>query len=195
MEGLPRAPHNGDRKVASRDTRQEQPYRQPEEPRISSEYASRVSRASGGGSNTSDRKSKKGLIWGVGIAVLVIGLLVGAWALFGGQKNGQQTGIDSGRYQAVFLSNGQIYFGKLQSFTDTTFKMTNIYYPQQTSADDSAKTDVQSQNNNIQLIRLGDEVHGPDNEMFLTKTQVLYYENLQANSKVSQLMDQNEKSR
>ncbi len=190
MEGLPRAPHNGDRRAAIRESR-EPAYRQ-EELQAPVDYAPRQSRSNSALNSPNKGSSKKGIIWTIAIAVFVIILGAVAWFVFAAPKS-QPTGIDKSRFQAVFLANGQIYFGKLQDFSDSTFKMTTIYYPQTTGKDSEAATNAQSQNSNIQLIRLGDEVHGPDNEMFLTKDQILYYENLKSDSKVSQLIDQNEK--
>ena len=92
------------------------------------------------------------------------------------------------------MSNGQIYFGKLSDFNDASLKITNIYYPQaQTTEETSTKTDVQSEQSNIQLFRVTDGVHGPEDQMIITKSQVLYYENLKSDSKVTQLIEQNEK--
>lgn len=138
---------------------------------------------------------KRFIVWGI-VAVIVIAVALGAWVLISnltGAKN-QPTGIDSSRFQAVFLTNGQVYFGKLEAFNDNSFKITQVYYPQSdstetTGTDTATNTDAQT---SIKLIRLGDEVHGPDNEMFLTKSQLLYYENLKADSKVSQLISGNE---
>lgn len=194
MEGLPRAPHSGDRRAATRESR-EPAYRQPEETQAPAEYTARPARSAGGSDYSGPRKpSKKGIILTIAALVFVIILGLIAWFVFAGQK-AQPTGIDNGRFQAVFLANGQIYFGKLETFSDSTFKMTKIYYPQTSTDETASAATAQSQNSNIQLIRLGDEVHGPDNEMYLTKDQVLYYENLKSDSKVSQLIKQNEESK
>lgn len=140
------------------------------------------------------KKSSKLLLWLVAL-VFIVALGVVGWLVWGNSKSGE-TGIDKSKYQAVFLSNGQVYFGKLSSFNEKSYKLTNIYYPQAQSetADKDAKSTATT-NSGIKLIRLGDEVHGPENEMFITKDQTLYYENLKSDSKVSGLIDQNEKNR
>jgi hypothetical protein len=126
------------------------------------------------------------------LAVLVLGVI--GWAIWSNSKNAS-TGIDSSKYQAVFMSNGQIYFGKLSDFNDASFKITSIYYPQAQTTDetDTKKTDVQSSQSNIQLFRVTDGVHGPEDQMIITKSQILYYENLKSDSKVTQLIEQNQK--
>jgi len=100
------------------------------------------------------------------------------------------TGIDGGKYQAVFFANGQVYFGKLQVFNGGYLKLTDIYYLQSQSSGDSSNPQATSKDqaagSNVQLIKLGDEIHGPEDEMIISKDQVLFYENLKADGKVAQ---------
>ena len=85
--------------------------------------------------------------------------------------------VDSNSYQAVFLSNNQIYFGHVKSSSSDFLTLTDVYYIQINDAD-------QTQN---RLVRLGDsEPHGPRNEMIINKTHILFMENLSPNSKVVQ---------
>src|SRR5438128_2608676 len=36
--------------------------------------------------------------------------------------------VNAGKYQAVFLSNGQVYFGKIAEMNQVDLTLTNIYY-------------------------------------------------------------------
>jgi hypothetical protein len=92
------------------------------------------------------------------------------------------TGIDSTRYQAVFLTNGQVYFGKL-SDNGELVKLNNIWYLQVQNGQtaEALKANSQSQ---IALAKLGNELHGPDDSMSISKDQVLFWENLKNDSKV-----------
>lgn len=121
----------------------------------------------------------------VAAIVVIVGGAIAAWALNGGASAGSV--IDSGKYQAIFLTNGQNYFGKLQSVNGDYFKLTDIYYLQApaTSADGSTKTD-----DSQKLTKLGNEIHGPEDEMIISKEQVLFFENLKPDSKVSKLISQ-----
>jgi len=96
--------------------------------------------------------------------------------------------IDSNKNQAVFLTNGQVYFGKLHTLNGGYMKLTDIYYLQ-TTAKDTSSSDLQAasgqSSTDVQLIKLGDEIHGPDDEMIISKDQVLFFENLKKDSKVS----------
>lgn len=84
-------------------------------------------------------------------------------------------------YSAVFLSNGQVYFGKIEKQTDKEFLITNVYYLQLTG---DAGAQSQLAETKFSLIKLGNELHGPTDELFINKAHVLFYENLRADSKV-----------
>ncbi len=195
MNGDPyrNAPQPADRRVINRSGAvSPRPAEEPQPVREEVPHAApRSSRRSE--HDSSDKKSNKGLLWTIVIILAVVALAVVGWLFWSNSKNAA-TGIDTSKYQAVFMSNGQIYFGKLSDFNDASLKITNIYYPQaQTTEETSTKTDVQSEQSNIQLFRVTDGVHGPEDQMIITKSQVLYYENLKSDSKVTQLIEQNEK--
>lgn len=194
MNGDPyRSPQPADRRVINRSG---QAYQRAEEPQPVKEEAlapKAMPRSSGASYRQEpEKRSKKGLVWTLVISLLVVALAIAGWFMWSSAQSGA-TGINTSRFQAVFLNNGQIYFGKLSNFNDTSFKLTNIYYPQAQSTDKEEETSTQNAQSGIQLIRLGDEVHGPESEMFISKDQILYYENLKSDSKVSQLIQQNEK--
>jgi len=138
-------------------------------------------------------KSKKPLILAaVGVVVVIVLAIVG-WMLLGKQGNGA-TGIDGSKYQAVFFTNGQVYFGKLQSFNNDYMKLTDIFYLQaQQDANSDKKNPQQTgsdNTDNMTLVKLGEEIHGPDDEMIISKDQVLFYENLKPDGKVSSTIKQ-----
>jgi hypothetical protein len=191
MDGGPfRSGRPAERRVASRP---EPAYRQPEEPQPVGEAPKPVHRASAPRHVEKENKSLlKRLLWPI-IAVVIILLGVFGWVAWSNMGGGSgPTGIDSSRYQAVFFANGQTYFGKLQAFGNGSMKLTDIYYlrsQEASNSKDSAnpQASTSDQNgSNLQLIKLGDEIHGPEDEMIITKDQVLYYENLKANGKVAQ---------
>lgn len=142
-----------------------------------------------------EEKSKKPLFIAIGavVAVILIGIIV--WAIIAGSNKSSALPIDTNKYQAVFFTNGNVYFGKLQSYNDEYLKLTNVYYPK-TQSKDATDTKTQQQEtdsqNNVTLIKLSDEIHGPENEMMIAKDQVQFYQNLRSDSKVSKLIE-NEK--
>lgn len=130
------------------------------------------------------------------IVLLIIALGVAGW--FGwSNMRGAASVIDSSKYQAVFLTNGQFYFGKLQTLNDGYLRLTDVYYIQDQSnsgaSTDKTAAQASTNDNNYKLIKLGDEIHGPEDAMVIPSTQVLYYENLKTDGKVSQLIKQDNK--
>lgn len=119
--------------------------------------------------------------------VLLLALL--GWGAYTFTRNAN-TGIDGGRYQAVFLSNGQTYFGKLSVQNDGYMRLTDIYYLQTQAGEESADPQATTDQSNVQLIKLGDEVHGPEDEMIISKDQILFYENLKTDGSVANSIQQ-----
>jgi len=81
-------------------------------------------------------------------------------------------------YQAVLLTNGSVYFGKLQGYGGPEPVLTQVYYiVSQTNPDTK-------QVNNI-LVKRGKELHAPD-RMYLNPRQILFVEPVGPNSQVAQ---------
>lgn len=120
-------------------------------------------------------------------AVVSLVLLLGAgwWFTSGGFVD---SGIDSSKYQAVFFDNGQVYFGKLKGVNSEYMQLTEIYYLQNDSTETGASQDPQSSSTaagDVQLVKLGDEIHGPEDKMIISREKIQFYENLKSDSKVS----------
>jgi hypothetical protein len=100
---------------------------------------------------------------------------------------GADSAVKSKEYQALFLTNGQVYFGKL-SHTDSSYvKLTNIYYLQvQQAVQPSSSASAAAANQQVSLAKLGGELHGPEDSMFVSRQQVLFWENLKTDGKVTQ---------
>ena len=131
------------------------------------------------------RSSKRWLKVGAAAAalLLVIGL---SWFMF--SRSSAAAGvIDGNKYQAVFFTNGQVYFGKLSSVNDDYMRLKGVYYLQnKKQAEDTSPQSTSSQNaSDVELIKLGNEIHGPDDEMIINKDQILFFENLKPAGTVS----------
>jgi len=125
--------------------------------------------------------------------ILLLGILAGGAYLFAGKSVNNLTssgsslvGVDSDKYQALFLTNGQVYFGKLEKADKETIKISNIFYLQVEQAvqpKEEANAE-QAEQGETQLVKLGEELHGPEDEMFIDRDQVLFWENLKDGGKV-----------
>ena len=80
--------------------------------------------------------------------------------------------IDRNAYQAVFLTNGSTYFGKLEPQGDQWFLLTDVFY---LSVSDQSGT---------QIIKRGSEPQGPKEPMIVPKDQVLFIENLRDDGEI-----------
>ncbi len=118
----------------------------------------------------------------LGAIILIGGLVFGGLMYF---KSASASIIDTDKYQAVFLSNGQVYFGKLQALNTEYIKLTDIFYLQTKSDTKSGNPQATSTESDVQLIKLGSEVHGPDDQMVISKDQILFFENLKTDGTVS----------
>jgi hypothetical protein len=126
---------------------------------------------------------KKGVNYWRMVYILFIILVVVVGGFFLWQKYKPQA-VFTG-YQAVFLDNGQVYFGNIQNMKNNFIDLKNIYYIQSPSTQVNQTAPTGS---SISLVKLGSELHGPTDEMFIPMTHVLFYENLRSDSKVVQSM-------
>lgn len=118
------------------------------------------------------------ILLGVLIAVLIIGFKNSWWAM-GGRES----------YYGVFLTNGQVYFGHIKKVDNSTLVLTNVYYlqtnvTQNTQAEVLAESDAH--NLEVELVKLGNEIHGPTDEMMINRTHILFWEQLRNEGKVVQ---------
>ncbi len=91
--------------------------------------------------------------------------------------------INTDKYQAVFLDNGQVYFGKLANLNSDYVELTDIYYLQ---VDQQVQPDQdQSAQQQISLAKLGNELHGPEDKMFINPDKIVFWENLKDDGQVS----------
>lgn len=126
------------------------------------------------------------------VIILVVVALVGAAIFIFKPNNTNGQYIDSSTYQAVFSTNGQVYFGKLKAGKGNELRLTEVYYVQPKPTGSDSESVESKTGNDLELIKLGsNEVYGPKNEMVFIKDQVLYYENLDPNGKVSNLIRDN----
>ncbi|OGL63516.1 hypothetical protein A3C09_00640 [Candidatus Uhrbacteria bacterium RIFCSPHIGHO2_02_FULL_47_44] len=110
------------------------------------------------------------------VLALVVGLLLGGvggykYAQKSAERLGSEAGVtQSSTYQAVFLTNGSLYFGKLSGEGTDHPVLREVYYLQ--------AGQPQTKNAQTKLIKLGGEVQGPKDEMRLNPQQIMYVQDL-----------------
>ncbi len=145
-------------------------------------------------STKQSKKSDKGglpLKW-ILVAVAAVVVIAGGWYLM---RAGSVAGtIDNSKLQAVFFTNGQVYFGNLKVVNNEYMKLTDIYYLQAKTASEKDNPQQTSAGSDVQLIKLGDEIHGPEDQMVFNKSQVLFFENLKKDGNVSKTIENYQKN-
>lgn len=153
-------------------------------------------------------------------AVVIIALVVGGYALVSSgaldgilkrEKSGEvktAAPATASGYVAVFLSNKQVYFGRLKDAESTFPTLTDVFYLRVTQTlapgtagsvqdvsvvkagkDTKDKTATpaaaaQQLKNQLTLIKLGAEIHGPTDSIRINRDQILFVETLKDDSKV-----------
>lgn len=104
---------------------------------------------------------------------------------FGRGTYGESKLVDTSKMQAVFINvngtnGGQVYFGKITDLTPSYIRLEKVFYiqNQQTSAQDTSAA--------YNLVKLGCELHGPDDLMVINRSEVFFWENLKSDSQVAQ---------
>jgi len=132
-------------------------------------------------------KKKSGFFrWLIVLIIVLLIILAGLFVVSkvtGWNVLGIDKGNASGEWQAVFLSNGQVYFGQIKSENTNTIVVEDIYYLQVTKSLQPAEGDAQQQNE-LSLVKLGNELHGPEDEMRINRAHILFIENLKEDGKV-----------
>jgi small nuclear ribonucleoprotein (snRNP)-like protein len=85
-------------------------------------------------------------------------------------------------YQAVQLTNGAVYYGKLSGYGSRNPVLTDVFYI-------VSKTDPETKQVSNLLVKRGKELHGPD-RMYINPSQIVMVEPVGTDSKVAQLIEQ-----
>jgi hypothetical protein len=131
--------------------------------------------------NVNDHKGGMKVIAYLVSLLILLAILFGVWSVWSGMYETMIT-IDKKTYQAVFLTNDQVYFGKLENLGPNYLLLNDVYYMQ--IQDEDPSKGLKDSGAQVTLIRLGNEVHQPEPSMVISRDQVLYYENLKSNSRV-----------
>jgi hypothetical protein len=90
--------------------------------------------------------------------------------------------IGRAQYQAVFLTNGQTYFGRYYDRIGAYAKIEDVYYLQDVTGTDPNATQQ------TRIVRRGHELHDPASRMLIPKSAILFVEDLTDTSPIAQFM-------
>ncbi|MGI8967916.1 MAG: hypothetical protein ACR2GA_02280 [Chloroflexota bacterium] len=128
---------------------------------------------------------------GLGVGAIVIAtLLVVAGVAIGRNTTDSSTlapstlvsNIDTSRFQAVFLSSNEVYFGRLGCGEDAFCTLRDVH---RLTVLPSAHPGQPVQR---LLVRVTKDIHSPLDLMVINRSQILYVENLNPNGKVGRFL-------
>jgi hypothetical protein len=142
-----------------------------------------------GSTSTGNKFGKGNANWGkigyvgffAAVAILIIAIL---FSLVVTKNYNEESSVNKSKFQAVFLNGGQVYFGKISDLNRDYLKMGNIYYLR---VNQTVQPNQQNNNaaNDISLVKLGCELHGPEDSMVINREQVIFWENLKDDGQVA----------
>lgn len=122
--------------------------------------------------------SALGVVLFISLLVLVVAIIFGV-----STRKNEDSYVNNKEYQAVFLNGGQVYFGKVNNLNDRYINLTDIYYLNVNDQSVQPESSNSSQQN-LSLVKLGCELHGPKDQMIINREQVTFWENLKDDSRV-----------
>lgn len=126
--------------------------------------------------------------WYFILSILAIVILAAATVFYLSNRSTKS----SSRRQAVFLTNGQVYFGYVENPYKDVVRIKNIYYLK--TQDLLTQNDTTDEKKKISLVKLGNELHGPTDEMLISRYQILFIEDMRDNSKINDAIEKFSKS-
>ena len=118
----------------------------------------------------------KSLIQGV-IYAVIGAITVYVLMTYGSFGGGGFPEVPQDKWQAVFLESGQVYFGRMKDTGGNYVTLSNVYYLKEAS--DLTQS-------NLNLVKLGGELHGPEDTINIRKDSISFWENMKDTSRVVQ---------
>ncbi|MDO8425222.1 MAG: hypothetical protein Q7T01_01775 [bacterium] len=118
--------------------------------------------------------------WGVAVAAVIVLALV----VFGVIARTEDP-VDPS-WHAAFLTNGQVYFGHVLEKSRDTIALANVYYLQATPSLQQREPGEPAPPPDVALVKLGSELHGPLDTMWINREHILFTETLRDDSPVVQ---------
>lgn len=116
------------------------------------------------------------------ITILIVAV---AFSIFFGGPASEFKNVDKSKYQAVFLNGGQVYFGKINNLNAQFMGVSDIYYLRVNQQVQPDQQQTKTAANDISLVKLGCELHGPSDSMVINREQVIFWENLKDEGQVA----------
>lgn len=143
--------------------------------------------------NGIEKKIVKRIFLGVFVFMIIV-MLDANYKFTSAFRNDIQT---QSKWQAVFLTNEQVYFGHLTQYGLNYWRLDNAHYIKMvkvpvvpTISDPKIKQEDQQPQfeNRTSLVKIGDDIHQPENTLYIPKEQILFWQDLQNASSIAQTL-------
>lgn len=96
-------------------------------------------------------------------------------------------------WSAVFLTNGRTYFGQIAKQNSNVVVLQNVYYIQVQEMEPTEEGEQPQPQ--LSLVNVSDELHGPESEMQINWTHILFIQKLKQDSQVVATIEQQQLER
>ncbi len=127
------------------------------------------------------------------LVTAIVSLIIIAGLIIFLTKNNTAENLLSNSYYAVYLNNEKVYFGKIDEQQKDFLRLSDIYYielednqPSNADQANEAKNndDNTSKEPELKLIKRGNEIHQPKDEMLIPQSSVTFIEEIRSDSRV-----------
>ncbi|MBI5732957.1 hypothetical protein HY967_03290 [Candidatus Jorgensenbacteria bacterium] len=130
-------------------------------------------------------EGKKRIYMVLGIVVVAF-ILWKALVVVGVLPSSDFPAVAGASWQSVFLTNNQVYFGHLKNYNREYVVLNDIFYLRVAEALQQGSS---QQPPSLNLVKLGGELHGPQDMMYIPKDKIMFWENLKDDSQVVQAIN------
>jgi len=116
------------------------------------------------------------------LLVLLIPLFLWKFLPLDSFKRQNLLSIDPDKFQAVFLTNNQTYFGHISKMGEGELVLEKIYYFKASQETASGQQLI--------LVKLTDEIYGPEDVIYIPSNQISFWQNLRDDSQVVKMIGQ-----
>lgn len=119
------------------------------------------------------------------VALVIYQLFLQSFLGLGSNLIVKDGGDNVSEFSAVFLTNNQIYFGKIHHGNSSApLDLREVYYLQVNPQVQAGGPTPSTNQNSVLLVKLGDDFLGANSEMKISRNQILFIESLKKDSQV-----------
>lgn len=137
------------------------------------------------------KKSGQKVFWWIILLLILVAAVIYLLPSVGVDLTGvtqpTTTTYSKGDWQAIFLDNGQVYFGKVENDTTDPVILNEIYYLQviqPLQQVEEGQTPARPAQPQLSLVKLGNELHAPVDSMRINRSHIIFVEDLKPEGRV-----------